>query len=91
MATLIRINGKDYELADIIQYVGQILTTTGDTISLFGQAMAIEEDRIDRIQEEKEKKEKEEQQQKMQEQLEEMQEQIKQLQKQLETNNKKRK
>jgi hypothetical protein len=41
-------NGNNF--ADILQFIGQWLTTTGDTLGLIGQAIALEQDRLDQIQ-----------------------------------------
>ena len=41
--------------ADILQVVGQWFVTTGDVITIIGQTIALEQDRQDKIQEQKDK------------------------------------
>jgi hypothetical protein len=63
-------NGKnDNNFAGILQYVGQWFVTTGDFITIVGQSIALEQDKIEKLQEEKEKEEKEQQQLQMQNRL----------------------
>ncbi|MFB9328716.1 hypothetical protein ACFFSY_22505 [Paenibacillus aurantiacus] len=73
-------------LPDIIQFFGQLLVTTGDVITTFGQALAFEQAKQDQMQSDKEKQEQQLQQQEMQKQIEEMKQQINQLQRQLKKN-----
>jgi hypothetical protein len=47
--------GKDSNSVDILQFVVQWLTTTGDAISIVGQAIALENDKLQQIQDQKEK------------------------------------
>jgi Tfp pilus assembly protein PilO len=75
-------NGSNFP--DILQFIGTILVTAGDVITVFGQALAFEQDRQDQIQSQLEKQEQQRQQQEMQDQIDEMQDQINQLLKQLE-------
>jgi hypothetical protein len=69
---------------DILQFIGTILVTAGDVITVFGQTLAFEQERQDQIQSLQEKQEQQRQQQEMQNQIDEMQDQINQLLKQLE-------
>ncbi|MFB4168870.1 hypothetical protein [Virgibacillus sp. JSM 102003] len=59
-------NGNNF--ADILQLVGQWFVSTGDIITLAGQAIALEQDRQDKIQEEQDKQQQEFQQKQMQQQ-----------------------
>jgi DNA-binding transcriptional MerR regulator len=70
-------NNNNNNLADILQFIGQWFTVTGDTLGLIGQAMALEQDKNDTIQAQKEKQQQELQQQQMQQQIKILQEQIK--------------
>jgi TolA-binding protein len=79
-------NGNGNNFADILQFVGQWFVSTGDIITLIGQAIALEQDRRDKIQEEKDKQQQENQQQQMQQQLQQIQQQIKILQEKIKTN-----
>ena len=36
--------GNNSNFADILQFIGQWLTTTGDTLALIGQAIALKQD-----------------------------------------------
>mgnify|MGYP003576732421 CR=1 FL=1 len=73
-------NGKnENNFAGILQFVGQWLVTTGDFVTIVGQAIALEQDKIEKLQEEKEKEEQEQQQQQMQEQIEQMQQQLEKI------------
>ncbi|MDF2909531.1 MAG: hypothetical protein K0Q56_411 [Sporolactobacillus laevolacticus] len=76
--------GNKYNFADVLQYFGQWLNTTGDTITLIGQAIALESDRQQQISDQKDKEQQLLDQQRTQQQIAEMQAQIKQLQKQIE-------
>ncbi|EST12180.1 hypothetical protein [Sporolactobacillus laevolacticus] len=76
--------GNKYNFADLVQYFGQLLSTTGDTITLIGQAIALENDRQQQISDQKDKDQQSLEQQQTQQQIAEMQAQIKQLQKQME-------
>jgi TolA-binding protein len=72
--------GNNDNFAAILQLIGQWLTTTGDTVSLIGQTIALEDDRQQSILDQKEKEQQELHQQQTQQQLAQMQEQINQLQ-----------
>jgi TolA-binding protein len=72
--------GNNDNLAAILQLIGQWLTATGDTVSLIGQTIALEDDRQQSILDQKEKEQQELHQQQTQQQLAQMQEQINQLQ-----------
>jgi hypothetical protein len=69
-------NVNDNNFADILQYVGQWFVTTGDFITVIGQTIALEKDRLDKIQEQKDKQQQELKQQQTQKQIEQMQQQI---------------
>lgn len=73
-------NEVDNNIADILQYVGQWFVTTGDIITVLGQAIGLEQNRKEKIKDQQEKQQQELQQQQMQQQIEEMQAQIKKLQ-----------
>ncbi|MFB9328719.1 hypothetical protein ACFFSY_22520 [Paenibacillus aurantiacus] len=77
-------NGSN--LPDVLQFFGQLLITTGDVITTFGQTLAFEQAKQDQMQSDMEKQEQQRQQQEMQKQMEEMKQQINQLQKQLKKN-----
>ncbi|MDR7080723.1 hypothetical protein J2Y03_005821 [Neobacillus niacini] len=55
MSNNIENGGKDSNSVDILQLVGQWLTTTGDAKSFVGQAIALENDKLQQIQDQKEK------------------------------------
>ncbi|WP_071394279.1 hypothetical protein [Bacillus tuaregi] len=74
-------NGNNF--ADILQFVGQWFVSTGDIITFIGQAIALEQDRLDRIQEENDKQQQEYKQEQMQQQIEQLQQQLKLLQEQM--------
>ncbi|MCO7174573.1 hypothetical protein ACFP7A_03290 [Sporolactobacillus kofuensis] len=81
------IGENDYNFADLLQLIGQWLTTTGDTFSLVGQIMALEKDRNDAIQTQIDKQQealqKQQSDQQVQQQIAKMQEQINHLQNQI--------
>ncbi|USK34977.1 hypothetical protein LIT25_06460 [Bacillus sp. F19] len=74
--------GKDSNSVDILQLFGQWLTTTEDAISIIGQAIALENDKLQQIQDQKEKEPLELQLQQTLQQMTQTQEKIRLLQKQ---------
>jgi hypothetical protein len=84
MSNNIENGGKDSNSDDIIQLFGQWLTTTGDAISIIGQAIELENDKLQQIQDQKEKEPLELQLQQTLQQMTQTQEKIRLLQKQIE-------
>ena len=75
---------NDSNAVDILQLVGQWLTRTGDAISLIWQEIALENDKVQQIQDQKEKELKELQLQQTLQQMTQTQEKIRFLQKHIE-------
>jgi hypothetical protein len=75
--------GNDSNSVDILQLVGQWLTTTDDAICLLWQAIVLENDKVQQIQDQKEKKLQELQLQQALQQMIQTQEKIRLLQKQI--------
>ena len=84
MSSNIENGGNDSNSVDILQLVGQWLTTTGDAISLTWQAITLENDKVQQIQDPKEKELQELQLQQTLQQMTRTQEKIRLLQKQIE-------
>ena len=84
MSSNIENGGNDSNSVDILQLVGQWLTTTGDAISLIWQEIALENDKVQQIQDPKEKELQELQLQQTLQQMTQTQEKIRLLQKQIE-------
>ena len=84
MSSNIENGGNDSNSADILQLVGQWLTTTGDAISHIWQEIALENDKVQQIQDPKEKELQELQLQQTLQQMTRTQEKIRILQKQIE-------
>ncbi|MEH6992944.1 hypothetical protein V7075_09545 [Neobacillus drentensis] len=84
MSSNIENGGKDSNSVDILQLVGQWLTTTGDAISFIGQVIALENDELQQVQDQKEKEPQELQLQQTLQQMTQTQEKIRLLQKQIE-------
>ena len=84
MSSNIENGGNDTNSIDILQLVGQWLTTTGDAISLTWQAIALENDKVQQVQDQKEKKLQELQLQQTLQQMTRTQEKIRLLQKPIE-------
>ncbi|MEH7010209.1 hypothetical protein V7087_05225 [Neobacillus niacini] len=84
MSSNIENGGKDSNSDDILKLLGQWLTTTGDAISIIGQAIALENDKLQQIQDQKEKEPLELQLQQALQQMTQTQEKIRLLQKQIE-------
>lgn len=79
-ATLFDIGREDFRFADFLQIFGQWLVTTGDAVAFLGQFIALEEEKIEQVKEQKLNQQQEQQRQQIQRQLEQMQEQINNLQ-----------
>ncbi|MCC3359583.1 hypothetical protein [Bacillus sp. REN16] len=84
MSSNIENGGKDSNSDDILQLFRQWLTTIGDAISIVGQAIALENDKLQQIQDQKEKEPLELQLQQTLQQMTQTQEKIRLLQKQIE-------
>jgi hypothetical protein len=76
--------GKDSNSVDILHLVVQWLTTTGDAISIIGQAVALENDKLQQIQDQKEKEPQDLQLQQTLQQMAQTHDKIRLLQKQIE-------
>jgi hypothetical protein len=84
MSNNIENGGKDSNSDDILQLFGQWLTTTGDAISIIGQAIGLEYDKLQQIQDKKEKEPLELQLHQTLQQMTQTQEKIRLIQKQIE-------
>lgn len=83
MISNIENGGNDSNSVDILQLVGQWLTTTEDAIFLLWQAIALENDKVQQILDQKEKELQELQLQQTLQQMTQTQEKIRLLQKQI--------
>ena len=84
MSSNIENGWNDSNSVDILQLVGQWLTTTGDAINLIWKEIALENDKVQQIQDPKEKELQELQLQQTLQQMTQTQEKIRLLQKQIE-------